>query len=183
MDAETTPLTIQDLSERTGIPIRTIRFYISQRLLPGPEGRGPATCYTEDHFRRLLLIRQLTQRHVPLSDISGRLERVSAEELAQVLADEEQRVSAEQVARDGSPRDYLSALLERARQERSSVRGVVAQLPAAGPAGGVWRRVPIAPGLELHVAQDSEPLAPEVIERIVAYAQHAVNRTKGRISE
>src|ERR1044072_5340530 len=33
-------LTIEELAKRADVPVRTVRFYITERLLPGPGGRG-----------------------------------------------------------------------------------------------------------------------------------------------
>lgn len=46
-------MSIQELSERTGTPVRTIRFYISERLMSGPIGRGTSASYTEGHLEQL----------------------------------------------------------------------------------------------------------------------------------
>jgi DNA-binding transcriptional MerR regulator len=185
MDQPSSALSIQELSDRTGTPVRTIRFYISERLLPGPEGRGTATAYTEDHFRRLLLIRQLSGRHVPLNEIRDRLESVGAEELAQVLAFEEQRGLREEEARASSPREYISALLANARagvpeqDGRGKGGGLHAKAQAEQEA---WRRVKIATGIELHFTVEAERRDPATIEEILESARQAARSPKRRTS-
>ena len=61
-------LSIDELAERTGIPTRTIRYYITTRLITGPTSRGKQASYSIDHVLRLHLIRKLTARHVPLDE-------------------------------------------------------------------------------------------------------------------
>jgi DNA-binding transcriptional MerR regulator len=49
-----------ELSTRTGVPIPTIKFYLREGLLPPGERTSPNQAqYTEDHARRLRLIRAL----------------------------------------------------------------------------------------------------------------------------
>ena len=53
---------ISELSEESGVPIPTIKFYLRERLLP--PGRAVATNqadYGEQHLRRLRLVRALTE--------------------------------------------------------------------------------------------------------------------------
>ena len=43
-------LTLADLSTATGIPGRTIRFYIAQGLLDGPDTAGRTARYSPRHM-------------------------------------------------------------------------------------------------------------------------------------
>jgi len=49
---------LQQLSEKTDVPERSIRFYIQKGLLPRPQGEKRAAYYTEGHLAELLRIRQ-----------------------------------------------------------------------------------------------------------------------------
>lgn len=69
----TEQLTLAELAERSGTPARTIRFYISRGLLPGPVKGGRAAAYTSAHLDRLEEIRQLQSQGRPLSEIAARL--------------------------------------------------------------------------------------------------------------
>lgn len=112
-------MTIDDLAEAVGVPTRTIRYYITEGLLPGPEGRGKATAYTEEHLLRLRLIRSLTEQRVPLSEIRERLSRLSDEDTRVLLAEQDQLISElQRAAQTLAPREYLSGLLRRAREAR-----------------------------------------------------------------
>lgn len=46
-------LTIDDLAARAEVPIRTVRFYIAEGLLPGASSRGKGASYTQEHLDRL----------------------------------------------------------------------------------------------------------------------------------
>ncbi|MDR1046092.1 MAG: helix-turn-helix domain-containing protein [Candidatus Adiutrix sp.] len=60
---------LDELAQLTGLPVRTIRYYIQLRLMDRPVGEGRAVYYTTDHLRRLLEIRQLTTAGVALERI------------------------------------------------------------------------------------------------------------------
>ena len=55
------------------MPPRTIRFYISRGLVPGPKVAGRNASYGQEHLRRLQEIRDLQQRGLTLSAIGGAL--------------------------------------------------------------------------------------------------------------
>ena len=71
-------LTIDQLSERTGVTVRTIRFYASRGLLPAPQLRGRTGLYGPDHVARLELVTELSGLGFTLSAIEGQLERLPA---------------------------------------------------------------------------------------------------------
>ncbi|MGY1426143.1 MerR family transcriptional regulator [Lysobacter sp. A289] len=67
-------LSLQQLSERTDVPGRTVRFYIQKGLLPGPEGEKRGAYYTEVHLAELLRIRQWQEAGLSLDAIGGLLQ-------------------------------------------------------------------------------------------------------------
>ncbi|HEX2171461.1 MAG TPA: MerR family transcriptional regulator, partial [Dehalococcoidia bacterium] len=114
-------LTIEELAERGGVSVRTIRFYISEGLLPSSGGRGKAAAYGEEHLLRLRLIRRLGEQRVPLAEQRERLSRLSLEDVRALLAEEDQRSAELERARTTpSPREYVAGLLERARAARQA---------------------------------------------------------------
>jgi DNA-binding transcriptional MerR regulator len=66
-------MTISQLAERTGVPSRRIRYYVSERLLPPPVGRGRAAYYTERHLQRLQQIMALREVNLSLNEIRLRI--------------------------------------------------------------------------------------------------------------
>jgi DNA-binding transcriptional MerR regulator len=163
MDAGGIELSIEELAERAGVPVRTIRYYIAEGLLPGPGTRGKAAVYDERHWLRLRLIRRLADQRVPLATIKARLAGLSLAEI-RALLDEAERQSAT-LAQAPSPRDYVAALL----------RNATAAAPAAAPpAGESWQRFPLAPGVELHVRRDVLDRQRPAIERLVEAARRLV---------
>ncbi|WP_171052902.1 MerR family transcriptional regulator [Streptomyces marianii] len=72
---------LAELSERSGVPIPTVKYYLRERLLP-PGHRISATQaeYDEGHLRRLRLVRALIQ--------VGRIPVATAREVVAAVADE-----------------------------------------------------------------------------------------------
>lgn len=68
--------TIDELAARTGMTVRTVRFYATEGLLPAPERRGRVAYYGPDHRRRLDLIRTLQEHGYTLSAIERVLSRI-----------------------------------------------------------------------------------------------------------
>lgn len=53
---------IGELSERTGVPSATIKYYLREQLLPaGEHGEGNIVEYGPEHLHRLILIRALSE--------------------------------------------------------------------------------------------------------------------------
>ena len=167
-------LGIDELAARADVPVRTVRYYVTERLLPGPEGRGKAAIYGDQHVLRLQLIRRLVERRVPLSEIRGRLAGLELEEMRSLLSEEERRSQAlARTERAASPRAYVSSLLSRARSSRPSSADRASRFAAESTAvreeqaaPDTWHRIELAPGLELHVRVDVERAQRALVGRI-----------------
>ena len=61
--------TLAELAGHSGIPARTIRFYIARGLLDGPVKAGRGAAYTADHLARLEKIQELQAQGRTLSEI------------------------------------------------------------------------------------------------------------------
>lgn len=77
--------TIKDLSRITGIPRRTIQFYIQQGVLPPAVGAGPAATYDEVHLFRLRLVPLLRNQGHRLDAIRERLNQVPPSDLPKLI--------------------------------------------------------------------------------------------------
>jgi DNA-binding transcriptional MerR regulator len=77
---------IQELVKASGIPRRTIYFYVQQGLLPPPEGAGLAAYYTAQHTLRLRLIPIFRSQGLRLDDIRRKFEQMTPEEMQQAAA-------------------------------------------------------------------------------------------------
>jgi DNA-binding transcriptional MerR regulator len=77
--ADDTRYGIQELVQLTGVPRRTIRYYVQRGLLEPPLGAGRGHYYTEEHLGRLRQIRDLQSQGLRLDEILGCLERGNEE--------------------------------------------------------------------------------------------------------
>ena len=184
---------LEDLVSRSGVPARTIRYYIAEGLLPGPGARGKSAAYGEDHLLRLLMVRRLVDQRIPLAEIRTMLSPLSLDEVRALLAEEEQRSQMlQQAARSPSPRAYIASLLEQAQSQTSkrvttSPAGGYGKLSSPPPAKSTivshqpsadmnWRRIELAPGLEVHVRSDYLHANPDIVQRIVDQARSEIQR-------
>jgi len=109
-------LTVEMLAESVGVSVRTVRFYITRGLIPGPGARGKSATYGEEHLLKLRLVRRLSEQRVPLTDIREQMSGLSLEEVRSLLDEEIQR--DEELQQAMSPEAYVSELLNRARSAR-----------------------------------------------------------------
>jgi DNA-binding transcriptional MerR regulator len=199
-------LTVDELAASADVPVRTVRFYIAEGLLPGASARGKGASYTQEHLDRLQLIRLLVARHLPLAEIRALLERLPPAEVRAVV--EEEQARTEEVALQASkpsPKEYLSSLLEQARgypaqrpagkvgrsSEPDTQVGHLQemQVPAApaprapmrwsGPALPPWHRWELAPGIELQVRADIARTEYDMIERVLSAVRAALAQSAG----
>ena len=61
---------ISELSERAGVPVPTIKYYLRERLLPEGERTAPTQAkYNDAHLRRLRVIRSLIESGVSIAEV------------------------------------------------------------------------------------------------------------------
>jgi DNA-binding transcriptional MerR regulator len=119
VEADAVGLTIEELADQVGVPVRTIRYYIAEGLLPGPGARGKAASYGEAHALRLRLVRRLVEQRVPLAEIRERVTALEVGEVRALLAQAEGEArEIERAAAASSPAAYVAALLRRAQAAR-----------------------------------------------------------------
>lgn len=74
-----------DLERETQTTGRTIRYYISEGLLPPAYGRGPTATYDLGHLLRLRHIASLKEQRLGLQEIRERLAGLTDEDIAALL--------------------------------------------------------------------------------------------------
>ncbi len=181
-------LTIEELAESVGVPVRTVRFYITEGLIPGPGSRGKGVTYGEEHLAKLALVRRLADRRVPLSDIREQVSRLSLAEVRDLLEEEDLReAQLNQAEQSSSPKEYVSELMrpDRARprpgptddmlirpmSERAQIcflrdEPSLRESSPPRPERERWYRWELVPGVELHVSQDASKRFRDLIRRL-----------------
>jgi DNA-binding transcriptional MerR regulator len=182
-------LGIAELAERADVTPRTVRYYVSEGLLPPPGGAGQQRVYNTGHLLRLKAIKRLKDLFLPLGEIRRRLAELSPADL-EALAEAPPEPAPE------SALDYITAALSvsqpqreppvspnptpvapapqapwpagRARQAAVSGALPTPTPPAAGAApGSTWQRVTLAPGVELHYQPTGDPARDAAIARLI----------------
>lgn len=95
-------LDIQELTSQSGVPRRTIYFYVQQGILPPPQGAGLAASYSEEHLLRLRLIPVLRREGLRLDEIRERFGSLNVEEMRRLL-DNEPEIKRVQLAQTAVP--------------------------------------------------------------------------------
>lgn len=72
-------MTLRELAQASGVPRRTIRFYIARGLMAGPEGLGRAATYTPEHLEQVNRIRKMQKEGRTLAEIRETLQPHVAE--------------------------------------------------------------------------------------------------------
>ena len=63
--------TLKELGEKTGLSVRTIRYYIANNTMPGPIGMGPGAHYSQRHIEAIREILVLKDAGYSLEDIAA----------------------------------------------------------------------------------------------------------------
>jgi DNA-binding transcriptional MerR regulator len=66
-------MTLAELADASGVPARTLRFYIARGLLAGPAKVGRGATYTGDHLQRVEQIKKWQAEGRMLSEIGREL--------------------------------------------------------------------------------------------------------------
>jgi DNA-binding transcriptional MerR regulator len=77
--------TMADLERETGLSARTIRYYITEGLLPPAKGRGVGATYGPAHLLRLRMVNRFKEDHLPLDEMKRRLDGLRDADLAAML--------------------------------------------------------------------------------------------------
>ena len=71
-----TEYSLGELAERSGLPERTIRYYIARGVLAEPARRGRGAYYTGEHLQRLKSIMQSQKQGLTLTEIERQSSKV-----------------------------------------------------------------------------------------------------------
>jgi DNA-binding transcriptional MerR regulator len=169
---EPTTFTLSELCERAGVSERTVRYYVTQGLLPSP-GAGRGVRWSQEHLERLQLILELKEKHLPLSDIRRRVEAMSASEVSALLATQRDEAPATSAA------DYVQKVLAGVRPSPASklatrASGVSSAPPPAAQqviTRTTWERIPLDQDVEIHVRRPLSRIQDKRVQRLLAAAR------------
>lgn len=140
------PIELKDLAKASGVTERTIKFYVSNGLMDGPETQGRSARYGDEHLERLRLIKRLSEEGLKLSGIKQRL------------------------AEENSASAYVRKALRALNLPETFEIGEAATVPEeAQEIGEAWRRVPLLDGLEIHYLDPAPPEIQAHIRQIQSY--------------
>ena len=171
---------LEDLEEELGVTARTIHFWVQSGLLDGPgAGRGSRR-YTDEHRDRIQVIKQLRDEGLSLADIRKRLNRESAASLRALAA---QVDSVGEAPRSEASRIIQGWLAERVEGSRTSAARVpsmaarTTEHSESTPA--LYDRVPLSPGVELHVSRSLPPSSRRLVDEVMALVRR-LNKEQAR---
>jgi DNA-binding transcriptional MerR regulator len=190
---------INELARRAGTTVRTIRYYTDEGLLPQPEIHGKYAYYTQEHVDRLELIQRMKAAYLPLREIRQTLAALDAPAVRALLDSQEtlndavqpERVDVPDQPAGASALDYIaritgqqaelrsprSALNHPTKAAPSSPPAVSLPAPAPAPRRGAppaeesWRRVSLAPGVELHLREPADSTTSNRVRQLIDFAR------------
>ncbi len=177
--------TIQELEDVTGVPRRTIHYYVRERLIPPPARRGRGATYTDEHRQRLVLVRALRR--------GGNLGLDAIRRMLDAFTPGELRARARRAQRSGNPGPVRVEHMLLSEEPPASVppdvslefdsegalslsmRGPRAQAESADPAGArTWTRIPVAAGVEIHLRADIGQKSERIVRELARHCRTAL---------
>jgi DNA-binding transcriptional MerR regulator len=191
---------IEDLEKHSGLSTRTLHYYMSKGLLPGPETRGKYASYTQEHLDRLDLILILKEMHLPLDEIKAILDQLTPDEIRHYRDSQEDLLEKLKSTKPGTDEDskktkpgsalnYIKSL-EEAQSAHETIaesselfasnrrRSFKIEAPKmqidrnmAEPKPEIWRRVILADGVELNIRESSDKEVRYKVDRLLSFAR------------
>lgn len=185
---------IGELAKLAGVTVRTIRYYISQGLLPSPSISGQFDRYDEGYLHKLELIRRLKAEYLPLEKIRSLLNTMSDEAIKAELTssnplpagpgfardyvrsvlypDEAVSLNKRLASRVAEPEDHTGGVIQNEERSYHAFRGASSPVPSppqvlapmAEHECETWLHYRIHPDIELHVRE--QPVHPRVRQRL-----------------
>ncbi len=79
-------ITLDELTRRTGMSVRNLRFYTTRGLVPPPIKRGRSGYYSADHLARLELVRELQAHGFTLAAIEKYVAKIPSDATPETIA-------------------------------------------------------------------------------------------------
>jgi DNA-binding transcriptional MerR regulator len=122
---------IHEVAKKTGVSTRTIRYYISEGLLPPPTTRGRYAYYEPEYIDLIRLIRQLKDAYLPLKEIKMLINNITPDRIHDLLKSSEtlrrlqqevgfEAEAADESVDDNSAQGYINNVMQRRLVQRVS---------------------------------------------------------------
>lgn len=172
---------IGELARKSNVSVRTIRFYISEGLLPAPQARGRFASYDEDALLRLQVIRLLKEAFLPLREIRERLSGLNTGEVRNLLTELEQLPATPRAARSPAV-DYVDQITARSEVPHRDLaehnkmysapppRMPVPRGPQLSAKAESWRHYRIAPGIMVQASDGLDRANEKKLEELLKFA-------------
>jgi DNA-binding transcriptional MerR regulator len=170
-------VTLTELAEQTGESARTLRFYVMQGLLRGPDASGPRARYPFEYVARVRWIRERQSEGLSLGRIARDLQALDAAGLPLPTSSHDGPVEAPARASAGSSAvDYLRHAGLLPGHSPPAAAPAVVPAPAAvdasaDPTRSTWEHVLIADGVELHVRRPLDPFTQRRVKQLLQQAR------------
>ena len=174
---------IGELAEEAGVSTRTIRYYVSEGLLPPPVGAGPNSRYTDAHLSQLGIIGRLKEQYLPLREIRRRLIGHGDVPAAPVAApppseyhglSRRDRELAEYRELNRSMPPAAAHFVSSPRPAPELPHRTLAEQAAPPEREQVWRRVSISDEAELLITEDQYRRHQDKIDWLIQWARRVL---------
>jgi DNA-binding transcriptional MerR regulator len=197
----TDDLTLEDLVVKSSLSIRTLRYYMQEGLLPGPDKRGKYARYSQYHLDRIELIQRFKKINLPLQQIRHLLNNMTADEINQLLQSQDRlspfldyikmndEIGSPMPSAGSSALEYihdLEAGWEQIQAVSSPIRSqsTAPKQPSSIPPSNnyskqsqitsnqeTWKRIIITEGIELNVKEPKNADEEAKIDKLIAYTR------------
>jgi DNA-binding transcriptional MerR regulator len=178
---------IEDLAQHSGLSVRTVRYYMQQGLLPGPDTAGKYASYSRRHLDHLAMVQRLKRLHLPLKEIQHLIATMSPGDMHQLLHMQDQMARKKLSIKDqalgidgiSSAVDYIEGLARRQARVKHIAESpsVYAQPPAPAPGSPErWSKIRLAEGVELNVREQESRALRDEINQLIAAARNIFGR-------
>ncbi len=114
------PMKMKQLSRASGLPVSTIKFYISKGLLPKPDKEKPNVVYYDDTFlKRLLVIKNMRSEGLSIKSMRSILDKYSFEMVSDW--DDFRRQAREKGAHELEEVERLAAMSDEERRSEEII--------------------------------------------------------------
>jgi len=194
-------LTLEDLVNLSGLSLRTLRYYMQEGLLQGPDTHGKFARYSQPHLDRLEIIQRLKNLRLPLQEINQILINMTPEEISQIrqyqdvlketrdFSVKEMDETPSKLKTNSDALDYIHNL----ERGRDNIRAFTSQSPVYSPAPQPpvsyqekstaqsnfpkdptresWTRTVLRDGIELNIRQPKTTEEQIMIEQLIEFAK------------